>query len=192
MHAPTGGRIAGLEGPPREGPAVPQQQPFHREHEIASRTPDAALQIVRCHPLDANLELMSSVRSFHEQRLRFRDLWHLRRRREAFEGGREDPVGFSGASGRPIEFGEAKRRAKNWATRALLFGNRSSGPKGFLGAFGSTRIVLQREPRLGGGAGRTVSNDVRLRPKGGSHRRYRASALSAPGVSASSRASNPL
>ena len=46
-----------------------------------------------------------------QQRLRLGDLGHFRRRRKAFERRREDGVGFGGAGGRLVEFGEAAPRA---------------------------------------------------------------------------------
>ena len=50
------------------------------------------------------------LRQRRQQRLRLRDLRHFWRRRKAFEGGREDGVGFGGATGRLVELGERKRR----------------------------------------------------------------------------------
>ena len=41
-----------------------------------------------------------------EQRLRLGDLGHFGRRRKAFEGGREDGVGFDGTPSRLIELGQ--------------------------------------------------------------------------------------
>ena len=59
-----------------------------------------------------------------QQRLRLGDLGHFRRRRKAFERGREDGVGFGGAAGRLIELGERKRRAQTEAARSLLLSRR--------------------------------------------------------------------
>src|SRR6516162_6243202 len=53
------------------------------------------------------------------QRLRLGDLGHFRRCRKAFERGREDGVGFSGAAGRLAELGERERREQLEASRAL-------------------------------------------------------------------------
>ena len=60
------------------------------------------------------------LRQRREQRLRLGDLGHFRRRRKAFERGREDGVGIGGAGGRLVELGERKRRAQVEAARALL------------------------------------------------------------------------
>ena len=48
----------------------------------------------------------------HQQRLRLSDLRHFGRRRETIERRREDGVGFGGAGGRLIEFGEGERGAQ--------------------------------------------------------------------------------
>ena len=63
----------------------------------------------------------------HQQRLRLGDLRHFRRRRKAFERGREDGVGFGGAAGRLIELGQRKRRAQFEAARALLLRDGDGG-----------------------------------------------------------------
>ena len=80
-----------------------------------------------------------------QQRLRFSDLGHLIGRRETFERGHEDSLGFAGPASRMVEFGEAKRRQKNWAAPPLLLGDRDSGPKGFLGAIESSGIVFLQD-----------------------------------------------
>ena len=59
-----------------------------------------------------------------QQRLRLGDLWHFRRRRKAFERGRENGVGVGGAAGRLIELGQRERRAQFVAARALLLARR--------------------------------------------------------------------
>ena len=52
------------------------------------------------------------LRQRRQQRLRLGDLGHLRRRRKAFERRREDGVGFDGAAGRLVEFGERKHACR--------------------------------------------------------------------------------
>jgi hypothetical protein len=54
--------------------------------------------------------LSGAVRKLAEQRLRFGDLGHLRRRRKAFERGGENGVGLSEAAGRLIELRQLQRR----------------------------------------------------------------------------------
>ena len=61
------------------------------------------------------------LRQRGEQRLRLGDLGHLGRRREAFDRGREDGVGFGGAAGRLVELGERERGEQLVASRGLLF-----------------------------------------------------------------------
>ena len=79
-----------------------------------------------------------------EQRLRLGDHRHLRRRRKAFERGREDSVCFDETAGRLIELGERKRREQLEAPGALLFRDSEGG---FESVFGLRRvggITLQR------------------------------------------------
>ena len=54
-----------------------------------------------------------------QQRLRLGDLGHFRRRREAFERGRENAVRLDRAAGRLIELGELQRRLQAESARAL-------------------------------------------------------------------------
>ena len=63
---------------------------------------------------------------------RLRDLRHLRRRRESFARGREDVVGFDGAGGGLVEFGELQRRQQAEAARALLVRDGDGGEVGLL------------------------------------------------------------
>ena len=67
------------------------------------------------------------LRQRREQRLRLGDLRHFRRRRKAFERGREDGVGVGGAGGRLVELGERKRRAQFEAARSLLLRDGDGG-----------------------------------------------------------------
>ncbi len=80
-----------------------------------------------------------------EQRLRLGDLWHFRRRRKAFERGREDGVGFGGAGGRLIELGERKRRAQFETARALLLRDGDGGQEGFFRRRGVGGIALEQD-----------------------------------------------
>ena len=79
-----------------------------------------------------------------EQRLRLGDLRHFRRRRKAFERGREDGMGFGGAAGRLIELGERKRRAQFEAARALLLRDRDGGQESFFRRRGVGGVALSR------------------------------------------------
>ena len=81
----------------------------------------------------------------HQQRLRLSDLGHFGRRREAFEGGREDGVGFGGAAGRLIELGERQRRAQAPTARALLLRDGDGGLEGFFRGGGIGGIALEQD-----------------------------------------------
>ena len=70
------------------------------------------------------------LRQRREQRLRLGDLRHFRRRRKAFERGREDGVGVGGAGGRLIEFRQRQRRAQFKTARALLLRDGDGGQEG--------------------------------------------------------------
>ena len=80
-----------------------------------------------------------------EQRLRLRDLRHLRRRRKAFERRREDRVGVGGAVGRLIELGERKRGAQFEAARALLLRDGDGGQEGFFRRRGVGGVALEQD-----------------------------------------------
>ena len=62
------------------------------------------------------------------------DFRHFQRRREALERRREDRVGFGGAAGRLVEFGERERRAQFEAARPLLFRDSDRDRERFLGS----------------------------------------------------------
>ena len=64
--------------------------------------------------------------------LSFGDFRHFQRRREALERRREDRVGFGGAAGRLVEFGERERRAQFEAARPLLFRDGDRGQEGIV------------------------------------------------------------
>ena len=84
------------------------------------------------------------LRQRREQRLRLSDLRHFRRRREAFERGREDGVGVGGAAGRLIELGERERGAQSEAARALLLRDGDGGQEGFFRGRGVGGVALQQ------------------------------------------------
>ena len=85
------------------------------------------------------------LRQRREQRLRLGDLRHFRRRRKAFERGREDGVGVRGAAGRLVELGERVRRAQSPSARALFFCYGEGGLEGFLGWGGICGIALEQD-----------------------------------------------
>ena len=85
------------------------------------------------------------LRQRRQQRLRLGDLGHFRRRRKAFERGREDGVGFGGAAGRLVELGERKRRAQFEAARALLLRDGDGGQEGFFCRRGVGGVALQQD-----------------------------------------------
>ena len=72
-----------------------------------------------------------------KQRLRLGDLGHFRRRRKAFERGREDGVRVGGAGGRLVELRQPERRLQAEAKRAL---RSRDGDGGAIGVFGAGRI----------------------------------------------------
>jgi hypothetical protein len=76
----------------------------------------------------------------HQRRLRLSDLRHFVRRRETFEGGRDDGVSFDQTAGRLEEFDE--RRAQFKAARALLAGD-GGGEIGLLGEGGILGVSFQ-------------------------------------------------
>ena len=84
-------------------------------------------------------------RQRRQQRLSLGDLRHFRRRRKAFERGREDGVGVGGAAGRLVELGERKRRAQFEAARALLFRDGDGGQEGFFGGRGVGGVALKQD-----------------------------------------------
>ena len=89
------------------------------------------------------LNIVSS-RQRREQRLRLGDLGHFRRRRKAFERGREDGVGVGGAGGRLVELGERERRAQFEAARALLLRDGDGGQECFLRGRRVGGVALQQ------------------------------------------------
>ena len=84
-------------------------------------------------------------RQRRQQRLRLGDLRHFRRRRKAFERGREDGVRFGGAAGRLIELGERERGAQFKAARGLLLRDGDGGQEGFFRGRGVGGIALQQD-----------------------------------------------
>ena len=85
------------------------------------------------------------LRQRREQRLRLGDLRHFRRRRKAFERGREDGVGVGGAAGRLVELGERQRRAQFEAARALLLRDGDGGQEGFFRGRGVGGVALEQD-----------------------------------------------
>ena len=85
------------------------------------------------------------LRQRREQRLRLVDLGHFRRRRKAFEGGREDGVGVGGAGGRLVELGERQRRAQFEAARALLLRDSDGGQESVFRRRGIGGVALEQE-----------------------------------------------
>ena len=77
-----------------------------------------------------------------ELSLRLFDLGKFRRRRKAFERGREDGVGVGGAAGRLIEIGKRQRRAQFEALGLLLLRDGDSGEERFFDWRGVCRIAL--------------------------------------------------
>ena len=69
---------------------------------------------------DSGLDFLRRLKR-REQRLRLGDLRHFGRRRETFEGGREDGLGFGQAVGRLVELGQRERREQFVTACALLF-----------------------------------------------------------------------
>ena len=95
----------------------------------------------------ATAALTSSVPSSRrEQRLRLRDLGHFRRRRKAFERGREDVVGVE-RGGRSIDkslaSASAARNSKLRAPCCLRDGD--GGQERFLGGRGVGGVALQQD-----------------------------------------------
>ena len=86
-----------------------------------------------------------SLRKCGEQRLRFLDLRKFRRRRKAFERGREHGMGVGGAIGRLIELRQRERRAQLVAPRLLLLRNGDGGEERFLGRRRVRRIALEQD-----------------------------------------------
>ena len=84
------------------------------------------------------------LRQRREQRLRLGDLGHFRRRRKAFERGREHRVGVGEAGVRLIEFGQRQRRAQFEAARALLLGDGDGGQEGVFRGRGVGGVALQQ------------------------------------------------
>jgi hypothetical protein len=79
-----------------------------------------------------------------EQRLRLRDLGHLRRRREPFERGDENGVSFGEASGRLVELGERQRGAQFEAARGLLLCDRDGGEEGLFRGRGIGGVACEQ------------------------------------------------
>ena len=86
-----------------------------------------------------------SLRERREQRLRLGNLGHFRRRRKAFERGREDGVGFGQAAGRVIELSERKHRAQPEAARLLLLCDFDGTQERFFGGCRIRRIALEQQ-----------------------------------------------
>ena len=84
------------------------------------------------------------LRQPREQRVTLGDFGHFRRRRKAFERGREDGVGVGGAAGRLVEFRERERRAQFEAARALLLRDSDRGLERFLCGRGVGGIAFQQ------------------------------------------------
>ena len=84
------------------------------------------------------------LRQRRQQRLRLGDLRHFRRRRKAFERGREDGVGVGGAAGRLVELGERQRGAQFEAARALLLRDSDGGQEGVFRGRGVGGVALQQ------------------------------------------------
>ena len=109
------------------------------------------------------------LRQRREQRLRLGDLGHFRRRRKAFERRREDGVGFGGAAGRLVEFGERQRRAQFEAARALLLRDGDGGLERFFRGRGVGGIALQQHFAAQSDA---VPRRTRDRPSVGRRQRF--------------------
>ena len=129
------------------------------------------------------------LRQRRQQRLRFGDLGHLRRRRKAFERRREHRVGVSVAAGRIIEFGQRQRRAQFEAARALLLGDGDGGQEGVFRGRGVGGVALQQ-----GFASRPMQFSFKCAATGAVARRQRfvengdsAAGISAPGFRLSQR-----
>ena len=84
------------------------------------------------------------LRERGEQRLSLGDLGHLRRRRKAFERGREDRLGFGGAVGRLVELGERERGAQAEAVRPLFTRNGNGGQERLFSRRGVGGIALEQ------------------------------------------------
>jgi hypothetical protein len=80
-----------------------------------------------------------------EQRLRLRDLGHLRRRRKAFERLREHGVGLRRAGGRLVELGERQSRLQYEASRFLRLRDLDGGEEGLFGRRRVRGIALQED-----------------------------------------------
>ena len=85
------------------------------------------------------------LRQRRQQRLRLGDLRHFRRRRKAFERGREDGVGVGGAGGRLVELGERQRRAQFKTARGLLLRDGDGGQEGFFRGRGVGGVALEQD-----------------------------------------------
>ena len=126
-----------------------------------------------------------------QQRLRLGDLRHFRRRRKAFERGRQDGVRFDGAAGRLIELGErqaplADRRLRAPCSFAMAIAVRNASSAG-AGSAGSRLSRISPRRRCRKASEQRCSTCVRERQSfvdAGQR-------ASAPSVSASSSASNP-
>ena len=80
-----------------------------------------------------------------QQSERLPNVRKLRRRRKAFERGREGGVGVDGAAGRSIESGERERGAQLEALGLLLLRDGDGGEEGFLGWRGIRGIAPQKD-----------------------------------------------
>ena len=67
------------------------------------------------------------------------------RRRKAFEGGRENGLGFGGAGNRLVEFGQRQRGAQFEAARALLLRDGNGGQESLFRGRGVGGVALQQD-----------------------------------------------
>ena len=127
-----------------------------------------------------------------QQRLRFRDLRHFGRRHETFEGRREDGVDVDRTAGRLIELGERERHSASSGCERLAVSRRRRRSGRLLPRQRVCRDRPSAEFRPAGIGGRRGHIDIRPGPRVASASSIRASPHSAPSVSASSSASNPV
>ena len=80
-----------------------------------------------------------------EQRLRLRDLRKLRRRRKAFQRGRQDVVGVDGAARGLVELGQRQRGAQLEAAGLLLLRDGDGGEEGGFGGGGVGGVLFEED-----------------------------------------------